>query len=49
MFLKIYLRGWDLATQSLNRYNITQGLLGRICFKSLNIIKKTIPTPTLKK
>ena len=40
-----------LATLSVNRYNIAQGLLGRSCFKYLNIIKKTtpFPTPTLKK
>ena len=40
-----------LATLFLNKYNMAQGLLGRICFRYQNIVKKTtpFPTPTLKK
>ena len=46
----MHLRGWGLATLSFIRYNITQGLLGRICLKSFNKIENyPFPYPTLKK
>ena len=36
--------GVGLATLSVNRYNMAQGLLRRCCFKYLNIMKK-LPLP----
>ena len=49
-FLKNLFKGVGLATLSLNRYNMAQGLQGRSCFKYVNIEKTTpFPTPTFKK
>ena len=44
IFLKNLFKGVGLATPSLNRYNMAQGLLRRSCFKYLNIMKK-LPLP----
>ena len=44
IFLKNLFKGVGLATLSLNRYNIAQGLLGGSCFKYLNILEK-LPLP----
>ena len=51
IFVKNLFKGVGLATLYFNRYNMAQGLLGRSCFKYLNIIKKSTPssTPNLKK
>ena len=50
IFLKNLFKGVGLATLSLNRCNMAQGLLRRSCFKYLDIIKKLPlpPTPTFK-
>ena len=48
IFLKNLFKGVGSATLSLNRYNMTQGLLRRSCFKYLNIMKKlplSLPSP----
>ena len=44
IFFKKIIQGVGLATLSFNRYNMAQGLLGRSCFKNLNIMKK-LPLP----
>ena len=49
IFLKNLFKGVGLATLSLINYNMARGLLGRSCLKYFNIIKKTTPTPTVKK
>ena len=40
IFLKNLFKGVGLATLSLNRYNMAQGMLRRSCVKYVNIIKK---------
>ena len=42
--LKNLFKGVGLATLSLNRYNMAQGLLRRSCFEYFNIMKK-LPLP----
>ena len=51
IFLKNLFKGVGLATLSLNRYNMAQGMLRRSCVKYVNIIKKTVLSaiPTFKK
>ena len=45
-FSKNLFKGVGLATLSLNRYNMAQGLLRKSCFKYLNIMKKQpLPLP----
>ena len=48
IFLKNLLQGAGLATLSFNRYNMAQGLLGRSCFKYLNVINKNYLFPYLQ-
>ena len=48
IFGENYLRGWGLATLSLNRYQIAHTLLGRsciLCFETVLGINKITPTP----
>ena len=49
IFLKNLFKGVGLATLSLINYIMARGLPGRSCLKYFNIIKKTTPTPTVKK
>ena len=44
IFLKNLFNGVGLATLSLDRYNMAQGLLRRSCFKYVNIMEK-LPLP----
>ena len=44
IFLTNFFKGTGLATLSFNWYSMAQRLLGRSCFKYLNIMKK-LPHP----